>query len=100
MSRGRILEGFHGKKKRQSSFGSFNVVILTSCSIHERLVTLLSYHSTIFFVCVSVRSHSWIACRSRAQRPSVLCHDLFNRVIGWVKTQEDIALTQETGPGM
>jgi hypothetical protein len=26
---------------------------------------------------VSVRSHSWIACRSRAQRPSVLCHDLF-----------------------
>jgi hypothetical protein len=28
-------------------------------------------------VLVSVRSHSWIACRSRAQRPSVLCHDLF-----------------------
>jgi hypothetical protein len=49
---------------------------------------------------VSVRSHPWIACRSRAQRPSVLCHDLFNGVIRWVKTQDGIALTQETGPGM
>jgi hypothetical protein len=49
---------------------------------------------------VSVRSHSWIACKSRAQRPSVLCHDLFNGVIEWIRTQEDIALTQETGPGM
>jgi hypothetical protein len=27
---------------------------------------------------VSVGSHSWIACRSRAQHPSVLCHDSFN----------------------
>jgi hypothetical protein len=26
---------------------------------------------------VSVGSHSWIACRSRARHPSVLCHDLF-----------------------
>jgi hypothetical protein len=26
---------------------------------------------------VSVRSHSWIACRRRAQCPSILCHDLF-----------------------
>jgi hypothetical protein len=49
---------------------------------------------------VSVRSHSWIARRSRAQRPSVLCHDLFNGVIKWIKTQDGIALTQETGPGM
>jgi hypothetical protein len=48
----------------------------------------------------SNRSHSWIACRSRAQRPSVLCHDLFNGVIEWIETQEDIALTQETGPGV
>jgi hypothetical protein len=49
---------------------------------------------------VSIRSHPWIACRRRAQRPSVLCHDLFNGVIRWVKTQENIALTQETGPGV
>ena len=49
---------------------------------------------------VSVRSHPWIACRKRAQRPSVLCHDLFNGVIKWVKTQENIALTQETGPSV
>jgi hypothetical protein len=27
--------------------------------------------------CVSVGSHSWIACRSRARHPSVLCHDSF-----------------------
>jgi hypothetical protein len=26
---------------------------------------------------VSVGSHSWIACRSRARHPSVLCHDSF-----------------------
>jgi hypothetical protein len=49
---------------------------------------------------VSVGSHSWIACRRRAQRPSVLCHGLLNGVIKWVKTREDIALIQETGPGM
>jgi hypothetical protein len=42
---------------------------------------------------VSVRSHSYISCRSRAQHPSVLCHDLFNGVIRWVKTQENIPLT-------
>jgi hypothetical protein len=42
---------------------------------------------------VSIRSHSWIACRSRARHPSVLCHDLFNGVIRWVKTQENMALT-------
>ena len=29
-----------------------------------------------------------------------LCHGLFNGVIRWVKTQENIALTQENGPGM
>jgi hypothetical protein len=29
-----------------------------------------------------------------------LCHGLFNGVIRWVKTQENIALTRETGPGM
>ena len=29
-----------------------------------------------------------------------LCHGLFNGLIRWVKTQENIALTQETGPGM
>jgi hypothetical protein len=37
MSRDRILEGFYGKKKMDSQvLGSF-VVILTSCSIHEKL---------------------------------------------------------------
>ena len=29
-----------------------------------------------------------------------LCHGLFNGVIGWVKTQDNIALTRETRPGM
>jgi hypothetical protein len=29
-----------------------------------------------------------------------LCHGLFNGVIRWVETQENIALTRETGPGM
>jgi hypothetical protein len=31
---------------------------------------------------------------------SFLCHGLFNGVIGWVKTQENVALTRETRPGM
>jgi hypothetical protein len=30
----------------------------------------------------------------------VLCHDLFNGVIEWIKTQGNIALTQETGSRM
>jgi hypothetical protein len=29
-----------------------------------------------------------------------LCHGLFNGVIRWVKTQENITLTRETGSGM
>jgi hypothetical protein len=49
---------------------------------------------------VSVGSHSWIASRSRARHPSVLCHGLINGVIKWVKAQEDKTLTQETGPSV
>jgi hypothetical protein len=40
MSRGRILEGFMVNKRDSRVMGSFNMVILTSHSIHERLVAL------------------------------------------------------------
>jgi hypothetical protein len=48
---------------------------------------------------VSVRSHSWIACRSRAQRPSVLCHDLINGVIEWKRLRK-YSFDSGTGSGM
>jgi hypothetical protein len=35
-------------KRDSQVLGSFNMVILTSFSIHERLVALSSYHSTVF----------------------------------------------------
>jgi hypothetical protein len=39
-------------------------------------------------------SHSWIASRSRARRPSVLCHGLFiDGVTEWKPTQNDIVPT-------
>jgi hypothetical protein len=39
-------------------------------------------------------SHSWIASRSRARRPSVLCHGLFiDGVTEWKPTQNDIIPT-------
>jgi hypothetical protein len=43
---------------------------------------------------VSVRSHSWIACRSRARRPSVFMSRFDKWAIKWVETRGDITLTQ------
>jgi hypothetical protein len=51
-------------------------------------------------VTVSIRSHSWISCRSRAQRPSVFM-SRFNKW-GWSngKRPRKASLTQEPGSGM
>jgi hypothetical protein len=43
---------------------------------------------------VSVGSHSWIACRSRARRPSVFMSRFDKWVIKWVETRGDITLTR------
>jgi len=46
---------------------------------------------------VSIGSNSWIACRSRAWRPSVFMSRFDKWVIKWVETWEDITLTQGLG---
>jgi hypothetical protein len=47
---------------------------------------------------VGVGSHSWIASRRRARRPSVLCHSGFLWVIKWTETRGNVTLTQRLGP--
>jgi hypothetical protein len=49
---------------------------------------------------VSVRSHSWIAAGAEPNAHQFYVTNNLMGVVEWIETQEDIALTQKTRPGM